>query len=739
MRKLQNVTMFRTVPGVLASLGLVAAGAAFAQAPAAPPPAPAPVVQPATPSSAVPGITRADGEDKITVNFVNADIQSVIKAVGQQTGRNFILDPRVTGTVNIVSERPVSRDLLYQIFLSALRVQGFAAVEGDGFVKIVPEAEAKTSAGPVGEQAARIPGDRIVTQVFILQNENAVQLVPVLRPLVTANNFIAAYPNNNAIVITDYATNVRRIGEIIRAVDLPAAGDVQVVRLQNASAIDIANIIQRVIPETVASPTAPGQPAKAAIAVDPRTNQLIVRGDNPALISRIKALAASLDTPGAGAGNIFVVPLRNAEAVKIAETLRALLSGESASRSTTSTTSFTPPSAPMGTTPSASTTTSQSSGGGSGAPPPASTIQAYQPTNSLIITAPEPVYRNLRAVIDKLDERRAQVYVEALVVELTLGKAAEVGVQWQGLSNLGRNGQGAIGGTNFSTSPSNAVGANILGATTILGSLANLTSFGPGLNLGLVNGTIQVPQADGTTLTVANLSVLARAFEGDTNANVLSTPNLLTLDNEEAKLLVGQNVPFITGSYTPTAGSATNPFQTIERKDVGLTLRVRPQITEAGTVKLNIFEEVSAVTRDKTLVQSADIITNKRSLETTVLADDGQIVVLGGLIQDDKETSIDKVPLLGDIPFIGALFKYESRSHQRTNLMVFLRPVVIKDAHTIAPITQQRYDYIRHLQGDTAEPRNLLLPPNPATVLPPLPDSPDKQMTGSDKPANAKQ
>jgi general secretion pathway protein D len=720
--------MFRSVRRALATLGLAGAAAAFAQAPAT---APAPATVPPPPAVSSPAaapIATSNGDEKITVNFVNADIQSVIKAVGQQTGRNFILDPRVTGTVNIVSERPVSRDLLYQIFLSALRVQGFAAVEGDGFTKIVPEAEAKTSAGPVGEQASRVPGDRIVTQVFILQNESAVQLVPVLRPLVTANNFIGAYPNNNAIVITDYATNVRRIGEIIRSIDQPVAGDVQLVRLQNASAIDIAGILQRVVPETVPSPTAPGTPAKAAIAVDPRTNSLIVRGDNPALIARIKTLAAGLDTPGAGAGNIFVVPLRNAEATKIAETLRALLSGEGASRTSNSTTSFTPAGAPTGTTPATTTTSSQSAGSSSA--PVASTIQAYQPTNSVIITAPEPVYRNLRAVIEKLDERRAQVYVEALVVELTLGKAAEVGVQWQGLSNLGRNGQGAIGGTNFSTSPSNAVGANILGATTILGSLANLTSFGPGLNLGLVNGTIQVPQADGTFLTVANLSVLARAFEGDTNANVLSTPNILTLDNEEAKLLVGQNVPFITGSYTPTAGSAVNPFQTIERKDVGLTLRVRPQITEAGTVKMNIFEEVSAVTRDKTLVQSADIITNKRSLETTVLADDGQIVVLGGLIQDDKETSIDKVPLLGDIPFIGALFKYESRSHQRTNLMVFLRPVVIKDANAVAPITQQRYDYIRNLQGDTALPRNLLLPAQTPTTLPPLPETQEKQLIG---------
>src|SRR5258706_508780 len=233
------------------------------------------------PAPAAP-IVASNGDEKITVNFVNADIQSVIKTVGQHTGRNFILDPRVTGTVNIVSDRPVSKDLLYQIFLSALRVQGYAAVEEGGFVKIVPEAEAKTSAGPVGDQAARVPGDRIGTQAFILQNESAVQLVPVLRPLVTANNFIAAYPNNNAIVITDYAENVRRIERIIRSIDLPSGADVQLIRLQNASAIDIAQILQRVIPETSPLPSAPGSPPKAAVAVDPRTNSLLVRGDNPA-------------------------------------------------------------------------------------------------------------------------------------------------------------------------------------------------------------------------------------------------------------------------------------------------------------------------------------------------------------------------------------------------------------------------------------------------------------------------
>jgi general secretion pathway protein D len=333
-------------------------------------------------------------------------------------------------------------------------------------------------------------------------------------------------------------------------------------------------------------------------------------------------------------------------------------------------------------------------------------IQAYPPTNSIIISASEPVYRSLRTVIDALDQRRYQVYVEALIVEVSTGLAAEFGVQWNA-GNLGAGGSGAFGGTNFSTT----IGSNIIGAG------ANLLTIGTGLNVGLINGTITVP---GTNIQIANLQVLARALEGNSGANVLSTPNVLTLDNEEAKIVVGQNVPFITGTYTPTSGSATNPFQTIERKDIGITLRVTPQVSEAGAVKLKIFQEVSSVTRDKVLVQSADIITNKRSLDSVVLVDDGQIVVLGGLIQDDQQSSIDKVPLLGDIPWLGALFKYESRSRKRTNLMVFLRPVVLRDDKSAASITADRYDYIRNLQGDMKLPWNGLLPQTRATELLPL-------------------
>ena len=655
----------------------------------------------ALPSHGQPQLAQPD--DKITVNFVNADIQSVIKTIGGHTGKNFILDPRVTGTVNIVSDRPVSKDMLYQILLSTLRVQGYAAVEGEGFVRIVPEAEAKTSASPMGPDLSRTPGDRIVTQVFILQNENAVQLVPILRPLVTANNFIGAYPNNNAIVIVDYASNVQRIQRIIESVDRPSTAEVQLIKLQNASAIDILQMLRTVVPETGTPANAPGSIPKAAVAVDSRTNSLIVRADNPQLMNRIKTLALGLDAPGAGSNNIYTVFLRNAEATRIAETLRGLLSGTETARSTTMTTT------PAGNTQTQTTQTTTPAATGAAAAAaqaPSSIIQAYPPTNSIIITATEPVYRGLRQVIDALDQRRAQVYVEALIVEVSTSLAAEFGVQWNAATDIG-GGQTAFGGTNFSTT----IGSNILGIA------ADPRTVGTGLNLGIIRGSIKIP---GTNTEIANQQLLARALEGDSGANVLSTPNVLTLDNEEAKIVVGQNVPFITGSYTPTSGSATNPFQTIERKDIGITLRVLPTISEAGGVKLKIFQEVSSVTRDKVLVQSADIITNKRSLESTVLVDDGAIVVLGGLIQDDQQNAVDKVPVLGDIPYLGALFRYESRNRRRTNLMVFLRPVVLKDERGAASLTADRYQYIRNLQGEIVVPPSILLQDNRVPPLPPL-------------------
>jgi general secretion pathway protein D len=644
----------------------------------------------------------AFAQDTVMLNFVNADIPSVVKAIGAHTGKNFIIDPRVTGNMNIISQSAVSKDLAYQILLSALRVHGFAVIEERGVVKIVPEADAKTS-GPVVGRGMQISGDRIVTQVFTLQNESAAQLATVLRPLVAPNNFIGAYPGNNTLVITDYAENVKRIARIIASIDVPSSTDLQMIKLQYASAVDVGALLSRLMPETAANPANPGAPAKLAIGVEPRTNSLLLRADTPALVTRVKALVAGIDIPTAANGNIYVVYLRNAEATKMAETLRGLLSGAAANATSSqpSSTSNTITGAASGTVSSASA---------SAAPTQiSSTIQAYPSTNSLVITAPDHVYNSLRAVIDKLDARRAQVFVEALIVEVSSSTAAEFGIQWQDISGLNRTGTQVIGGTNFGAP---AAGRNIIEAAS------DITSLGNGLNLGLVRGTVRVNGRD-----ILSLGALARALEADQKNNVLSTPTILTLDNEEAKIVVGQNVPFVTGSYTQTTAAASSPFQTIERKDVGLTLRVTPQVTEGGTVKLKVFQEVSSVVPSTSNVRSADLITNKRSVENTVLADDGQIIVIGGLIQDDTKNNDSKVPILGDIPYLGNLFKYKTRNRDKTNLMIFLRPYVLRDGKAANQLTGERYDYIRNEQSNALRDGESLLPPAGGALLPALPNS----------------
>ncbi|MDT3705532.1 MAG: type II secretion system secretin GspD [Thiobacillus sp.] len=644
-------------------------------------------------------------DDPVVLNFVNADIPSVIKAVGELTGQNFVIDPRVKGTVIITSARPVSRDQVYPILLAALRMQGFSAVEGPGVVKIVPEAEAKHNYSVTRGKQVNERGDRIITQVYPLQYESAAQMMPVLRPLIGPNNAIAVLPASNTLVITDYADNVRRLSAIISAADQPTPNDAALIRLSHVSAVDVAQSLGRLMTDGVA--VAGGQPAAApagarlVIVPDVRSNSLLVRSDNPARIQTLRTLVAGLDVPGAAGGNIHVVYLRNAEAVKLAETLRGILSGEA------------PATATVGTAASSANMSAPAAipGRVSGAAGD-SMILADPATNSLVISAPDVTYNSLRAVIDKLDARRAQVFVEALVVEITAEKAAEFGIQWQDLSNLRDSGTNFIGGTNF--------GAPGTG-TNIIDGAVNLGSLGPGLNVGVVSGTITIP---GLGL-VTNLGMLARALESDANANILSTPNLVTMDNEEAKIVVGQNVPFITGSYAQTGTTTTaNPFQTIERQDVGLTLKVRPQVSEGGSVKLQIYQEISSLR--PTTGAAADVITDKRSIDSSVLVDDGRIIVLGGLIQDSMQDGLDKVPLLGDIPVLGHFFKYEKRKRVKTNLMVFLRPHVLRDAGSLDVLTGERYDFIREKQAEYRMQPHFALPdmqmkPLPDLNNPPLP------------------
>jgi general secretion pathway protein D len=648
---------------------------------------------------------RAQDADTVTLNFVNADIDAVVKAVGDITGRNFLVDPRVKGTVNIVSARPVPKALVYPTLLSALRMQGFAAIEADGVVKIVPEADAKTQATPVQGGAVAASGDRIVTQVIALRYESAAQLVTVLRPLVSPNNTIAAYVPNNAIIVTDYADNVKRIDRIVASLDQPPAGEPMLVPVRNASALDVVALVNRLLAEGAGAPGAQAEAQqRVALVADPRSNSILIRADNPARGARVRQLIEQLDTPARTGGNIFIVYLKNADAEHVAETLRGLYGGEQAAGpGVPPTAAAVPATAQMpGVAPTTTGYGAQSATNpfatsplAPGAPrgPTAfaaggAMIQADTANNALIIMAPEPVYNNLRAVIERLDTRRAQVFVEALIVEVSSDKAAEFGIQWQVLTGAARNRDNVqgVGGTNFGARGS---GTNIIDAS------ANLGSLGQGLNLGIINGTITIPGLG----TISNLGLLVRALDNDANANILSTPTLLTLDNEEARIIVGQNVPFITGQYATTGTTATvAPFQTIERRDVGLVLRVRPQITEGGAVKLSLYQEVSRV-QD---TSSAGPILSKRALESSVVVDDQQIVVLGGLIQDSLTDNTQKVPYAGDVPFFGSLFRYDTRQRQKTNLLIFLKPTIVRGTTGGREITSERYDYLRGEQMRTA-------------------------------------
>ena len=645
-----------------------------------------PVVAPAARARAEP----------VTLNFVNAEIEAVARTMAGIMGVDVVVDPRVKGTMILVTEKPVSRAAAINQFLAALRLQGFTLVESGNLYKVVPEADAKLqSAGVTVSEAAPgvAVGNQVTTQIFRLNHESANNLVPVLRPLISANNTINVNPGNNSLVITDYADNLRRMARIIAAMDVANATDVEVLPLKHAIASDLAPLVLRLI-ESSSAPAAAGQAGgtyKTILLAEPRSNALILRAPNPAQLALVKSLVAKLDQPDAAgsgdpAGNIHVVYLKNADATKLAVTLRAAISGEARTA--------TPAAAPGGAAPTGSAPVATSGG----------QVQADPATNSLIITAPEPQYRQLRAVIDRLDARRAQVFVESLIAEVSADRAAEFGVQWQGA--LGGAGSPNIGllGTNF--------GAGISNIINLSTSVASGTpAVARGANLGVAH------QTNGVYV----LGFLARFLEESGSGNVLSTPNLLTLDNEEAKIVIGQNVPFVTGQFTNTGNSSTvNPFQTIERKDVGLTLKVKPQISENGTVKLAIYQEVSSVLAS-TVNATNGPTTNKRTIESNVLVEDGAVVVLGGLLQDEYSGNQEKVPGLGDVSFFGNLFKSETRARKKTNLMVFLRPVVVRDAAATERLSLDRYDLMRSGLKEAQPVPNELVPINDAVQLPALP------------------
>ena len=658
------------------------------------------------------GQAMAADDNRVMLNFVNSDIESTVKAVGLITGKNFVLDPRVKGMVNVVSSSPVPRGEVYGILLSALRLQGFAVVETPGAIKIVPEADAKQNTGATVDRKLNVGGDRIVTQVYPLHNESAAQLVPILRPLITPNNSIAAYPNANILVITDYADNVKRLDQIIANIDQPMDADLVTIPLKTASALDVAQMLAKLMPEISVSGSGTVAPValadgvrKTVVIPDTRSNALIVRGDNSVHTAQIKRIAESLDNQSAQGGNIHVIYLKNADATKLAATLKAILTGGDVPQSVTTPLSSTPMTGTNnanGTTqPTPAQPAVSSSGGGSTASLGVA-VQADPTTNALIITAPDNVYNNLRAVVDKLDARRAQVYVEAMIAEVSLDKLGQFGIQW------------LVGGTSHNVS---VVGASATGDSTAGTNIVDIAkniaaknyTLPGGLTLGVLNGSLNGSDKP-------SLGVLANALESTGNGNVLSTPNILTLDNEEARILVGQNLPFVSGTQSST-GSNPNPFTTVDRKDVGITLRVKPQVSEGGAITMQVYQEVSSV--DATVnTQGAGLATKKRSIESKVLVDDGQVIVLGGLIENDLSQTFNKVPILGDIPGIGNLFRYESREHKRTNLMVFLRPVILRDGQSAAALSNDRYRMLQDAERDYQPAQRTLLPDLPSNVLP---------------------
>lgn len=608
----------------------------------------------------------APGEDNsggggITLNFKDADIREVAATIGQITHKNFIIDPRVQGRVTVVSSKPINADAVYATFLSVLEVHGLAAAPAGAVIKIVPSLEARQMPGP--EYNSGTPGDAVVTEVVQISNVSATQLVPVLRPLMSTEAQLAAYPQSNVLIMSDRASNVTRMLEIIQRIDQATESDIEIISLQNAPASDVVQVLTSLMQADASGQN--GAPLK--LVPDERTNSILVSGDKGQRL-HVRALIAQLDMP-LESGNTQVVYLHYAKAKEVSDELKGYvtdLAKQAGGKGGTA--------AP----------------GGGGANPDVSVIPDDR-TNSLILTAPPKIMRAIQDVIGKLDIRRAQVLVQAIEAELTSDKSAELGVTW--VTDAANS--GGIGLTDFSNTGAGIVGVGEAALAAKNAGSTGTTGFTPPQGLTLAVGKV--------TSAGFNFAALLRALSGDGETNILSTPSVVTLDNQEATIKVTQKVPFVTGQYTgattgtsSTTGSAViNPFQTVDREDVGITLKITPQINEGDSVQLKIDQNVSNLTATSIGGQP---VTDEREITTNVLAKNGEIVVLGGLIDHDLTESEQQVPVLGSIPLIGNLFKYRSTSNTKRNLMVFIQPTILRDSDTAQRYTNDRYNYLRDLQ-----------------------------------------
>jgi general secretion pathway protein D len=631
---------------------------------------------------------------RITPSFKDAEIGQVIEAVAAATGKTIIPDPRVRAQVTMLSQTPMTPDAFYEAFLALLSVHQFVAVESGGIIKIVPDANARQMPNIDLPSRVNSESDELITQVIAVHNVNAAQLVPVLRPLMPQAAHMAAYPNGNILILSDRASNVSRVMRIIERIDQQGDNDVDIINLQHASASEVVRVVNTFFQQQGQSEGG-GSPSR--VIADDRSNSVLVGGEK-SLRLRIKALIAHLDTPLESGGDTQVRYLQFADAEKIATKLKEQISA------TVAITTGAPP-----------------AGGGASSGVAASadrstTIWAEPETNALIITAPAKVMRSLMSVVDKLDIRRMQVLVEAIIVDINVNKNAELGVNWAVWSDEGNTPLGTfqqpIGGVNLAA---------------LARSVDDPSNAAIGLNTGTTFGIGRIATSG------VNFAAMLRAIQGDSNTNVIATPSAVTMDNQEAELKVAQEVPFITGSFSNTGNTGNNgevnPFTTVQREEVGTILKITPQINAEGAlVQMKIELESSSLTGDSGDANS--LITNKRTISTNVLIEDGGIIVLGGLIQDSDIRGEQRVPYLGRIPGLGALFKTRSRKTDKTNLMVFIRPKILRDGVATAVETNAKYNYIRDEQRAAGRPKTELLPLLPYSKEPRLPPLPPPEAQG---------
>lgn len=638
-------------------------------------------------STTLGSIEAPQSTERYAVNFVDVEMQEFIRSIAQTLQLDVTIDPRVRGTVNVTSHAPVSRDELYQLMIDELRLSGFTALrQADGRLRVIPEQIARTQPVPVGIESTE--GNEIATEIIETRHLDAQALATILEPLIDPQvGALTPYPGGRALVVTDYRDNLVRLRRVARDLDQQQAAETDVVTLQHADAESLAGTLQSVVESE-------GDP-RLQVTAAPRGNALVIRGDRQQR-QRLSQLIAGLDTPQQGSNGTEVIYLNHADAASVAEVLGGIGDTGHASATSTPGPEAVSSRAEGGSTSTHAVSTQRGQNG--------STVSVHSATNAIVLSGSADTLAAYRHIIQRLDIPRAQVAVEAIIAEISESRSEELGVQW-----LFQGSNGALASSSFGNPGINAaVAAHASGDDTLLGSLISQLS-------GITTG---VAKLDGSG---ANFAVLLNALQNDSETNLLSTPSLTTLDNTEASILVGQEVPFITGS---TTADNTNPFQTIQRKDVGIKLNILPTISADDSIRLRIIQEVSSIDES---IEASDVVTNKREIETTVLTQDGGIIVLGGLISDQGSNGEQKVPVLGDIPLIGNLFRYSRDSNEKRNLMVFIRARVLRDSGPLHSVTADRYAQMRSLQQDAQLPPEQMLPPLPRQSSPFSTDLPTPQ------------